>query len=440
MDSSIYSIWLTTCLGHVHRRSKAVMEAFESAEQLFRADEKELRLSGVFTNAEIGRLMNKKKLDVAKRIYERAVEAGDRVIDASSAEYPACFRELSYPPFLIYIRGRLPAHSGICAGVVGTREATMVGRQTAFDLSYNLTKNNVLIISGGAQGIDTQAHKGALQAGGSTICVLGCGTNAFYNMENADLRKEIVRHGAIITEYPPDSMPTDISFPQRNRLIAALSDCCIIVEGGLGSGSLITAAKAAELSRRIFAVPGSLDNPRAMGSNMLLTAGALAVVSHKDVLKWYTGAHRDVKAGYIDCQEIGVIRDTKFRDARMGSVYEPEEKSPVNADDRIPDVVTRPADIKESRPEDPPEAKEKAAEKTKSDLPQNEKTEKISTELLTTDAKSVYDTLSGTSCDADTICRALGAEISTVLSALTELEIFGLIEPVGFGSYRKCGQ
>ena len=455
MDSIIYTIWLSSCLGAAYRRSKQVMETFESPRQIFEADEKELRLSGIFSNADISRLMRKKNIDLAKRVYERALQLGNRMIDAYSDQYPGCFRELSFPPFMIYIKGELPRHNGICAGIVGTRQATMVGRQTAFELSYDLTKNNVLVISGGAHGIDTQAHKGALQAGGKTICVLGCGTNAFYNMENSGLRREIAKHGALITEYAPDSMPAENSFPFRNRLIAALSDCCIVVEGGLGSGSLITAARAAELSKRIFAVPGSLDNPKSLGSNMLLTAGALAAVSYKDILKWYTGACKDVHAGFLNAGEVELIRCTQPWEV-LGNPHDiPQEDPPEKKKRCFRAIRTMPrrsalykqkkaAEDKPARisskneiEEKAPEIIEKINEKT---LPQSLHKEKIDnniSDMLTTTAKSVYDTISGTPMDADTISRELGEEIRKVLSALTELELFGYIEPCGIGSYRR---
>ena len=451
MDSSIYTIWLTNCIGQAYKRSKAVMEAFESSEQIFRADERELRLSGLFTNSQMARLMNKSDIDIAKRIYNRAGEVGDRIITAASSEYPECFRELSDPPFLIFVRGKLPAQNAVCAGMVGTREPGMAGKQTAFDISYNLAKNNVVIVSGGAKGIDTQAHKGAVLAGGITICVLGCGTNASYNMENASLRKEITRNGALITEYPPDTMPTEYTFPMRNRLIAALSDCCIVVEGGLSSGSLITAAKSAEMSKRIFAVPGSIDDTRYMGSNMLLAAGALAALSHRDILKWYTGAHRDVKAGYIDAREIEGIRKLKPRDLKMDSVFIPGGERARNSE-RMADkkslskasyktaAVNEEYNKTEELPAEAHSQKGIINKKTENTSPQNEKNKNIFPGQLTTNAKSVYDTISGTPRDADTISSELGMEISTVLSALTELEIFGLIELCGYGRYKRRGQ
>ncbi len=491
MDNTVYTIWLENCLGIVCRKSKDIINSFESSRHIYESSEIELRQAGIFSNNEISRLMNKNSLELAQRIYNRAQETGNRIISVLSNDYPKRLMDLDYPPFLIYVKGEIPKTNGLKVAVVGSREASMVGRQTAFDFAYNLSKFGALVISGGAEGIDSQAHRGALQAGARTICVLGCGSENSYNKKNLPLRREITLHGAVISEYPPDAAPAERSFPERNRIIAALSDCCLVVEAGFGSGSLITASKAAKLGRKIFAVPGSLDNPHSEGSNMLLTAGAIGAVTHKDIFKWFYPERKTSESGKMNADEVDKMKRMKSRDTAMDSLFIPEgidnenhmpektvkkrrnnshysdapaaenikqtagksvieksagraiEKPVINAEEDSEDKTRRPkmsTSQKQKNRSIEELFNEEVAGSEKKISGNDKKIKNNLAEMLTKNALSVYDTISGTPIDADTISNILGMEINVVLSALTELEIYGFAERSGVSKYIKNQQ
>lgn len=175
--------------------------------------------------------------------------------------------------------------------VVGTRSATPYGHKTAFRLSYRLAECGALIVSGGALGIDSEAHRGALQAGGRTIAVLGCSIDYPYLSANAELRKMISEHGALISEYPPGTPPSKVSFPIRNRLISGLALGTVVVEASIKSGSLITADHALNQGKDVFAVPGNIMSSAYAGSNRLLSDGAKPVFSAADILSEYTSQY-----------------------------------------------------------------------------------------------------------------------------------------------------
>ncbi len=342
----LYMIWLQSCLGFCCEKTDLIKEVFKSPEEIYRADERELKLAGLFTDRELYRLGNK-SLDAAKRIYDRNLELGCGFLTMDMPEYPRSLRLIDAPPLVLYIKGKLPKRRALQTAIVGTREATMVGRQIAFDIAYQLTKNNVLVVSGGALGIDTQAHRGALQAGGKTVCVMGCGIGVHYLMQNAGLREEIAKHGAVISEYPPDAPAAAYTFTKRNRLIAALTDCTLVVEAGKGSGALITAADAVRQKKAVFAVPGSIDNAKAAASNQLLAAGAGAVLSYLDILKWHSaGGNRTSTGGGMTEKLLNSIKDGSYQRQLAASVQQlpdvdddkemPGEKSlPV-----VPDMVS----------------------------------------------------------------------------------------------------
>lgn len=444
MEKLVYELWLHTCLGSAYSRVRNVLEQFDNAEQVYFSNETELRLSGAFTPAVLRRVL-KKNTDFAARILERCRSLGHNIIQYRDDEYPETLRSIEIPPYLMFVKGRIPKHEGLKIAIVGTRAATRVGKQVSFEFAYNLSKNGALVVSGGAEGIDTAAHHGALQAGGNTVCVLGCGICCRYLMDNAALREQITRHGALISEFAPDESAQGYTFPRRNRIISALSDCTLVVEAGEGSGSLITAGDAAEQKKAIFAVPGSVDNAVAVGSNKLLAAGAKAAISYTDILNWYDNKSRtfvqqltkdDVesirtkKSGrnrskITSAEALGAMEKTKENVPRKLSVpaAKPDKSIPVSKN------IGKEADKAQNVKYKVQNVKYKA---------QNiKKTEELEKELLTENARTVYDTLSETPAYPDEICLKTGLDISEVLSVLTELEIGGKAEMYGFGKYKR---
>lgn len=197
--------------------------------------------------------------------------------------YPELLREISDPPALLYRRG--PWQCGDCLAVVGARRASPAGRLLTRQICRELAEAGVTIVSGLARGIDTAAHLGALDAGGRTVAVLGCGIDRIYPPENEMLFRRIAETGAIFSEYPPGTEPKAGHFPGRNRLISGLCRGVLVVEAAAGSGSLITVEFALDQGREVFAVPGAVYLPTSSGVNDLIKTGATPVTQASDILE-----------------------------------------------------------------------------------------------------------------------------------------------------------
>lgn len=207
------------------------------------------------------------------------------IIRPGMHEYPASLSEINNYPKQIYYMGDINILKKRCAAVVGSRNTNQYGRSTAVAIAGKLAEKDVAVISGMARGIDTCAHRGALDAGGSTVAVLGCGVDVCYPEENSALKKELEESGLILSEYPPGTMPMPYHFPQRNRIISGLSEVTIVVQARNSSGALITAELAAEQGREVCAVPGNIDSQYNLGNNKLIKDGARPITCSADVLE-----------------------------------------------------------------------------------------------------------------------------------------------------------
>ena len=199
-------------------------------------------------------------------------------------DYPELLSQLNDPPSLLYVRGNKDALHLPALAIVGSRNPTSGGARNAFEFSRHLAKCGFCIVSGLAHGIDAAAHRGALDAGASTVAFLGHGIDIVYPASNRELADAIVANGALVSEYPPGAPPLQGYFPQRNRLISGLSLGTLVVEAARRSGSLITARLASEQGREVFALPGSIHNPMARGCHQLLRDGATLVESVNDIM------------------------------------------------------------------------------------------------------------------------------------------------------------
>ncbi len=208
-----------------------------------------------------------------------------RIVRPEDAEYPHWLRRIHDPPAQLWALGRLlPGEGERAVAVVGARAATPLGRSFARALAADLAAAGLTIVSGLARGIDTAAHRGALEAGGRTVAVLGSGLDSIYPRENLDLARTIVRQGALVSEFPPGTRPWQQNFPRRNRTIAGWARATIVVEAGERSGALHTARAALEEGRDVMAVPGHPSLPGCAGTNALLRDGAALVRDAGDVL------------------------------------------------------------------------------------------------------------------------------------------------------------
>ena len=208
---------------------------------------------------------------------------GIRLIPYWDEAYPQALRHIHDPPALFYLRGRMPA--GETFAIVGSRRATAAGVHLTREIARELAAHDICIVSGLARGIDTAAHRGALEAGGRTLAVLGCGVDQVYPPENRKLFEQILEENGILSEFPPGTRPLAGHFPGRNRIISGLSRGVLIVEAAAGSGSLITGEFALEQGRELFAVPGAVKSSNSLGPNLLIKEGAQVVTEASDILQ-----------------------------------------------------------------------------------------------------------------------------------------------------------
>jgi len=210
---------------------------------------------------------------------------GAKIVTLGSPEYPENLRHIPSPPPVLYVLGTLEAKDSFAISVVGTRTPTHYGRRTAEELAAELASMGLTVVSGLARGIDSCAHRGALNANGRTIAVLGSGLEHIYPAEHKPLAEKIAASGAVVTELPTDARPEPRNFPIRNRIISGLSLGTVVVEAGPTSGALITASRALEQGREVFAVPGNIKTEKSRGTNRLIRQGAKLVVSAKDIVE-----------------------------------------------------------------------------------------------------------------------------------------------------------
>ena len=282
-----YWVWLTTLPGLGQRTKLQLLEHFASPEEIYFAPEEELLLAEGVTKTQCA-LLADKSLDRAEKVLEDCAKDGQFLLTMDDAAYPARLRNIYDPPLLLYGKGSLPLFDEeVAVTVVGTRSCTPYGVKAASELGYELAKQGALLVSGMAKGIDGEALRGALRAGGFTAAVLGGGADVVYPAANRRLYEDIAATGVILSEYPPGTEPRGEHFPVRNRLLSALSVATLVVEAPERSGALITAATALEQGREVFAVPGPFDAPMSRGCNGLIREGAGLVCEAWDVLSFY---------------------------------------------------------------------------------------------------------------------------------------------------------
>ena len=273
-------------------RFKLLLEYFGNAKKAWEGDKSEYEKISLNQKL-IDQIVEKRKkfnleaysLELAKREIS--------FLTVSDPDYPALLCQISDPPFVIFTKGRIIKKDILAVGVVGTRYPTVYGREITERIASDLAISGVTIVSGMARGVDSIAHRAALEVGGRTVAVLGCGIDIIYPPENKQLYFDITHNGAIVSEFPPGILVTRGLFPARNRIISGLSRGIIVTEGARDSGSLITAGEAAKQGREVFAVPGSVTNPMSAAPISLLRDGAKIITNAKDVL-----------------DEFGIIYDT----------------------------------------------------------------------------------------------------------------------------------
>lgn len=286
MDKDVYWFWLCEIDKLSPLKISKLLDKYEDAQAIYEASYEELIVANILDAKIIENIVLNKDLTKAEKEIELLKRKNISYITPSDSSYPFNLKNIYNAPLILYKKGEYTfADEDIFVAIIGSRKATQYGIRTAEKISYELAKRGIVIVSGMAYGIDAAAHRGALDAGGKTVAVMGCGIDSIYPKSNEALYREILKSGCVISEYGPGIEAAPYMFPARNRIISGLSEGCVIVEAAEKSGALITAKLALEQNREVFAVPGNITSPQSSGANELIkNSAAKLVTSYEDIL------------------------------------------------------------------------------------------------------------------------------------------------------------
>jgi DNA processing protein len=282
IHDDLIALSLIPGIGHV--TMARLIERCGTADRVLGLSPSEIELLDFLNRAQAESLAKGPDANAVKEAVWRLKDAGGHTVPREDAEYPSLLKEISDPPVFLYVIGDL-SEIEPAAAIVGTRAPSQYGKDTAFTLARDLSLKGITIVSGLARGIDTMAHKGALEGISKTVAVLGSGLDIIYPPENRGLAEKIAGKGALISEYAPGTGPRPENFPKRNRIVSGMSLCSIIVEATERSGAMITARLAAEQGRMCMAVPGAVTNMRSKGPHRLIRQGATLIENSEDVVE-----------------------------------------------------------------------------------------------------------------------------------------------------------
>ncbi len=283
MDKQAYWIGFNKVRGIGYVCTTKLLNFFGDLELAWKAGEIDLLKAGLSPRLVAEFLNTRKSINLEDEL-EKIEKLGITIINIRDEIYPQKLLSIEQPPPVLFIKGKLEDVDDYSVAIVGTRNTTAYGRQVAQELSQFLARNGITVVSGLARGVDSVAHTAAVNEGGRTLAVLGCGVDVVYPPEHRRLSERIIEQGALISDYYPGTPPEGINFPPRNRIISGLSMATVIVEAGEKSGALITAEFAASQGREVFAVPGSIYAPRSKGTNRLIRDGALPLIDFNELL------------------------------------------------------------------------------------------------------------------------------------------------------------
>ncbi len=386
-----YWLWLTLALRQKSRKITALLEHFENPVKIYQAKKKAFRgIEGLSQNDIVA--LCDKSLYAAESVMAECMEKGIRIMTPDSPYYPRALANIFDPPYVLYVKSkeRRDFNQELMIAMVGTRKMTTYGRAVAMKIGYDLASAGVTVVSGMARGIDGASLAGALNAGGKTIAVLGCGVDVVYPPEHKDMMNQIAQSGMVISEYPPGSKPLGSHFPVRNRIISGLCAGTVVVESPESGGSLITANLALEQNRDVFAVPGNINHPLSDGTNELIRQGAHLVTSALDIISEY-------REEYVSIFERAI---------------------------QIKQEITEKAEDYQDMPNE--------AEKEQMPLPS---VNSESYKDLSENERRITDCLSLSPSHVDTITEKTGLSIQEVNAALTLLEMKGIISQLAGRHY-----
>lgn len=292
-DDSLYWIWLSEKCGVASKEFARLIGRFEDPFEIYRLENEEIGAIDC-VGERLKNALCRKSLENAYSILKYCKRSGVDIISYGDKRYPSRLKTLEDPPAVLYCLGRLPDFDKrLCIGIVGTRKISSYGIESAYKMGYELAAANVCVVSGMALGVDAVAACGALEAGGDTVAVLGCGIDVVYPKAHTKLEQHIRKGGAVITEYPPAEPPYGNNFPKRNRIISGLCQGVLVVEGNRISGAMITAQRAVDQGREVFALPGKINESNSEGPNELIKQGANVVLCSDDIILHYDFLYHD---------------------------------------------------------------------------------------------------------------------------------------------------
>ena len=337
-----------------------------------------------------------------ERELELISEYGCQVVTLYDDAYPEYLKEIDTPPLVLYIRGELTPEDSLNLSIVGSRDAKDYGRKVSYRLSYQLAQRGLTVVSGLARGIDTSAHRGALEAGGRTIAVMGSGLSFIYPATNRDLAEKIMESGALISEFPMEVKPKPRNFPRRNRIISGLTLGTVVVEASNRSGALITARLAGEQGREVFAVPGEIFSELSTGTHKLINSGAKLINTVDDLLN------------ELPPYALNRIQSDVSTSQMPGVKTERSQEQSTEKSDPKPAAAQSPAKVQPPIQSAPPPG-------------------------LTPDERTVFDAIEVPSSHIDTIVRTTQLPIGQVSSVLLMLELKGIVQQLPGKQFTKTG-
>lgn len=402
-NETISLIHLNLIQGVGLKTVQLLRDIFGSTEKALQATPDELRKIDRLSPAVCDLLIHKPILYPVERELELIHKYGCEVITLYDAAYPPQLKEIDTPPFVLYVRGDLTQEDALSISLVGSRNANDYGRKVSYRLSYQLAQRGLTVVSGFAKGVDTLAHRGALEAGGRTIAVMGNGLSVIYPAVNSDLAEKIEASGALVSEFPMAARPKPGNFPRRNRIISGLTFGTVVVEASNRSGALITARLAGEQGREVFAVPGEIFSELSTGTHKLINDGAKLINTVDDLLN------------ELPPHVLSQIQTQTPSSLSPDVEAEPTQASPLQK--RDPKFVS-------SQPS--PEAEAPVSAPPPPDL--------------TPDEKAIFDVIEVPSSHIDTIVRTTQLPISKVSSALLMLELKGIVQQLPGKQFAKTNQ
>ena len=280
----MYEYWLSAIRPLSDKKKRLLREEYGDGKTIYNIEEIHLRFLNFLESRDVDTILRSKKEWEIEKCWENLQEQGIRMIPYFSEEYPKKLTNISQPPYAPYVKGSLPRENQVSVAIVGARRCTHYGEQIALEYGEALASEGIQIISGMARGIDGAGQRGALNAGGATYGVLGCGVDICYPRENIGLYMDIQQKGGIISEQIPGQPPLPAYFPERNRIISGLADVVLVIEAKEKSGSLITADMALEQGKDVYALPGPVTSSMSQGCHRLIRQGAGILISPEDLL------------------------------------------------------------------------------------------------------------------------------------------------------------